>query len=46
MHTEVLGAGASDYAFAGDYDYSIITSIIDERGTDRQFIGDAAIYGV
>lgn len=30
-HTANLGAATLDYGFAGDYDYSIITALVDDR---------------
>jgi hypothetical protein len=33
---EVLGAAALDYGFAGDYDYALITAIVE----DETFVGD------
>lgn len=36
LTAEVLGAAALDYGFAGDYDYSLITAIVD----DATFVGD------
>jgi hypothetical protein len=37
---EVLGAAAQDYGFAGDYDYALITAIVD----DRSFAAAAGTY--
>lgn len=36
LTAEVLGAAALDYGFAGDYDYALITGIVE----DGTFVGD------
>jgi hypothetical protein len=37
---EVLGVAALDYGFAGDYDYSLITAIVD----DETFVAESDTY--
>lgn len=37
---DVFGAAALDYGFAGDYDYSLITALVD----DRSFVAELDTY--
>lgn len=37
---DILGASALDYGFAGDYDYSLITALVD----DRSFVAELDTY--
>jgi len=37
---EVLGSATLDYGFAGDYDYSLITALVD----DNSFVANVGTY--